>query len=39
MRGENKGIAALFAKVINMDTMLGKDFEKGLAQLKAAAEG
>jgi len=25
--------------VINMDTMLGKDFEKGLAQLKAAAEG
>lgn len=39
MRGENKGIAALFAKVINMDTMLGRDFEKGLAQLKAAAEG
>lgn len=39
MRGENKGIAALFAKVINMDTMLGKDFEKGRAQLKAAAEG
>lgn len=38
MTGENKGIAALFAKVVNMDRMLGKDFEKGLAQLKAAAE-
>lgn len=38
MTGENKGIAALFAKVVNMDKMLGKDFEKGLAQLKAVAE-
>ncbi|NNG20013.1 SRPBCC family protein [Naumannella sp. ID2617S] len=38
MSGENRGIAALFAKVFNMDKMLGKDFEKGLAQLKVAAE-
>ncbi len=38
MSGENKGFAALFSKRFNMDAMLGKDFEKGLAQLKAAAE-
>ena len=29
---------ALFAKVIPMDRLVGKDFEKGLARLKAAAE-
>ncbi|MFV0406157.1 MAG: SRPBCC family protein [Propioniciclava sp.] len=38
MHGENKGIAALFAKVMNMDAMLGKDFEKGLRQLKNVVE-
>lgn len=38
MDGENKGFAALFAKVFNMDAMLGKDFDKGLTQLKAAVE-
>ncbi len=38
MTGEQTGIAALFAKVMPMDKLVGKDFEKGLAQLKAAAE-
>lgn len=38
MHGENRGLAALFARFMNMDALLGKDFEKGLSQLKAAAE-
>ena len=38
MTGEQKGAAAVFGKVFNMDRLLGKDFEKGLARLKAAAE-
>lgn len=38
MRGENTGLAAVVAKVINMDRLLGKDFEKGLTRLKAVAE-
>jgi Polyketide cyclase / dehydrase and lipid transport len=38
MRGSNKGFAALFAKVYSMDRLLGKDFEKGLARMKGAAE-
>ena len=38
MRGGNKGLAALFMKVFEMDKAIGKDFEKGLARLKAAAE-
>ena len=38
MTGDNKGVAAVFAKVVNMDKMLGSDFEKGLSRLKAAAE-
>ena len=33
------GMAALFAKLFNMDKLLGKDFERGLARLKAVAEG
>jgi hypothetical protein len=37
-----RGDAPYFAKVIhvfiNMDDMVGKDFESGLANLKAAAE-
>ena len=28
----------LFSKVMSMDRLVGKDFEKGLARLKAAAE-
>lgn len=40
MKGQNKGVAAVFAKVMNMDNMIGKDFEKGLANLaKVVAEG
>lgn len=39
MTGVNKGMAAVFAKIVNMDKLLGKDFEKGLARLKAVAEG
>jgi hypothetical protein len=38
MTGTNTGFAALFSKVFSMDRMLGKDFEKGLARMKAAAE-
>jgi hypothetical protein len=38
MTGENKGVAALFARVVNMDKLVGRDFEKGLARLKVAAE-
>lgn len=39
MSGENTWIGAIFSKLFNLDAMLGKDFEKGLRQLKAAAEG
>jgi hypothetical protein len=39
MTGEQKGLAALFGKIVSMDRMVGKDFEKGLARLKMAAEG
>ena len=28
----------LFSKVMSMDKLIGKDFEKGLARLKTAAE-
>jgi carbon monoxide dehydrogenase subunit G len=38
MTGETRGTAALFAKVFSMDRMVGRDFEKGLARLKAVAE-
>lgn len=38
MTGERNGIMRAAAKVMNLDNMLGKDFEKGLAQLKVAAE-
>ncbi|WP_026555188.1 SRPBCC family protein [Arthrobacter sp. 35W] len=36
MTGESKGIAKIFALFMNMDKMVGKDFEKGLAQLAQA---
>lgn len=39
MTGEQKGLAALFGRIYSMDRLVGKDFEKGLARLKAAAEG
>ncbi|GAB3989533.1 SRPBCC family protein [Nocardioides marmoraquaticus] len=38
MTGEQHGVAALVGKVLPMDKLLGKDFEKGLARLRAAAE-
>jgi hypothetical protein len=38
MTGEQRGMAALFGKVFPMDKLVGKDFEKGLARLKAVAE-
>ena len=36
MTGENKGIAKIFALFMNMDKMVGTDFEKGLASLAGA---
>ncbi|WP_327142421.1 SRPBCC family protein [Nocardia sp. NBC_01327] len=38
MTGERTGAMALMAKLLPMDRMLAKDFDRGLAQLKAAAE-
>jgi hypothetical protein len=38
MRGVQKGLMAVIGKVMPMDRMVGKDFEKGLARLKVAAE-
>lgn len=37
MTGKQTGLAALFGKVISMDKLVGKDFEKGLDRLRAAA--
>ncbi|MGZ4450471.1 MAG: SRPBCC family protein [Nocardioides sp.] len=38
MTGAHRGLGAVLARVVPMDRLLGKDFEKGLARLKAAAE-
>lgn len=38
MRGEQKGLWGVLGKVVSMDRLVGKDFEKGLARLKVAAE-
>ncbi|KQY63712.1 MULTISPECIES: SRPBCC family protein [unclassified Nocardioides] len=38
MQGEQKGLMGLVGRVIPMDKLVGKDFEKGLANLKARAE-
>jgi len=38
MSGEQKGLMALVGKVYPMDKLVGKDFERGLARLKAVAE-
>ena len=38
MTGRHTGIFRLVSKFVSMDRLVGKDFEKGLAQLKAAAE-
>lgn len=36
MTGENKGLSRVFMLFMNMDKMVGGDFEKGLAQLAVA---
>ena len=33
MTGENKGLGRVFALFMNMDKMVGADFERGLAAL------
>jgi hypothetical protein len=38
MTGAYRGVAGLIGRVLNMDRLVGKDFEKGLARLKSAAE-
>jgi len=38
MTGRNSFMATGANQVMNMDTMVGGDFEKGLAQLKAISE-
>lgn len=38
MNGETKGLWAVASKVFPMDRLVGKDFEKGLARMKAVAE-
>jgi hypothetical protein len=39
MTGAHKGLGILLSKVFSMDRLVGKDFDKGLARLKALAEG
>ena len=38
MDGDSKFMGKLFGMFMDMDSMVGKDFEKGLAQLKTVAE-
>jgi hypothetical protein len=38
MTGEQTGLSAVFGKIVKMDKLIGPDFEKGLARLKAVAE-
>jgi hypothetical protein len=38
MTGEHAGIAKVFARFIDVDKLIGRDFEKGLARLKEIAE-
>jgi Polyketide cyclase / dehydrase and lipid transport len=38
MRGATKGFAGLFSRIVSMDRLVGKDFEKGLSRMKATAE-
>jgi len=39
MTGEQKGLMGVLGKVVSMDRLIGKDFDKGLERLRAAAEG
>ncbi|MBC7783344.1 MAG: SRPBCC family protein [Burkholderiales bacterium] len=38
MTGQNNFVCKAFGLFINMDKMIGRDFEKGLAQMKAVSE-
>jgi hypothetical protein len=38
MRGEQKGLWGFVGRFLNMDKLVGRDFDKGLARLKTAAE-
>jgi hypothetical protein len=38
MTGRHQGIAGIVGRVMGMDRLVGKDFEKGLARMKHAAE-
>ncbi|MGI8645900.1 MAG: SRPBCC family protein [Nocardioides sp.] len=38
MSGENTGMAGVVTRLFKMERLVGKDFERGLAQLKSAAE-
>ncbi|HET7398155.1 MAG TPA: SRPBCC family protein [Intrasporangium sp.] len=38
MTGRNNAVMRLLGKVMSMDKMIGKDYDKGLANLKAVAE-
>jgi hypothetical protein len=38
MTGEQRGLMGLVGRVVSMDKLVGKDFEKGLTRLKAVAE-
>jgi Polyketide cyclase / dehydrase and lipid transport len=38
MAGQHEGMMSLFSRVMPMDKLIGKDFEKGLTRLKAVAE-
>ena len=38
MNGQNNFVGKAFGMMMNMDKMIGNDFDKGLAQLKAVAE-
>ncbi len=38
MTGQQTGLSALLGTLVPMDKMVGKDFEKGLRQLKHVAE-
>ena len=38
MSGENTGMAGVVTRLFKMTRLVGKDFERGLAQLKSAAE-
>ena len=39
MNGSNNLMGKLFGVFVNMDQLVGKDFEAGLASLKAVSEG